>query len=125
MVQQHHAQKPRGNVVQRRVDLRQHAFAQRAMTGEQEAVVRPGRVDAHQRDLVGEHHVDAACAAHNAPAEIVAQAIVVSRNHCQALRRQQRCEDLVEEIELARSSAMSQVASDDHLIDVGLEERLT
>jgi hypothetical protein len=84
--------------------------------------MRAGGVDPDQEGAGDLHGVDA-LARHHGGAGVVAEAVVITRDHCQASPLQQRLEGAVEGRQVVGAAPVGHVARDHDVIDVGDQQR--
>ncbi len=100
------------------------ALAQRTVTGHEEAVVRRGRVDAHDVQSGSVHDLDAAAFVHDERCDVVPETIMVAGDERDAPALEPGGEGVAEARVLGGATAMREVAGDDQVIDRGGEQAL-
>ncbi len=124
VVQEHDAQRPRRGARERLGAGVDHALAHRAVASDEEAVVRRGRVHAHEVQAGAAHDVDASCLLHDERTHVVAEAVVVAGHDGHAPGVEQRGEGVEEERVLGGATAMGDVAGDHDVIDLARDQLL-
>jgi hypothetical protein len=121
VVEHHHREGSWRRLVQREPDVRHVPRRERAVPVDEGAVVRRGRVEADDVETRGGGDGNAA-AAHDSPRGVVAHAVVVAGNRGQASPLEERCEDPLVAGQLRGESTVGDVAGEEHLVDVRLDE---
>ena len=124
VVERDHPQGVGGGEREQAVDLVEHALADRAVAGDQEAVVRGRRVDADEEQARTLRQLDPRAGLHDRRADVVAQAVVVAGHERDPAAPEQRREDTAEQRQLRVPTPVGDVAGDEDVVDLRVEQRV-